>query len=105
MRLPSSNLFFGPWICPSNSVAPYPIVRLAFEAPVADRGIQRNRLAVKNELPIRGAERSNDFSSASAATFVYHRRIFHRHVERPVLQNIRDEFDEFMREEYFRPHG
>jgi hypothetical protein len=32
-----------------------PIVRPAREAPVSDRGIERDRLAVKNEFGIAGA--------------------------------------------------
>src|SRR5271170_1027523 len=88
------NLFRGPLSGPSNPVIPYPVVRLTFKAPVPDRRVERNRLAVKNELPIRGTERRNDLFSASAATLVDHGRVFHRHVERPLLHNIGDEFDE-----------
>ena len=86
MRPPGGNLLWRPANRPPDLAFPYPIVRLACEAPVPDRGVERNRLAVKNELPISGTERGNDLFSASAATLVNHGRVFHRHVERPLFR-------------------
>src|SRR5271154_863252 len=62
------NLFRGPLSGPSNPVIPYPVVRLTFKAPVPDRRVERNRLAVKNELPIRGTERRNDAGCIPGST-------------------------------------
>src|SRR5260370_10859306 len=81
----SCYLFPGPLLRPFDCAASYPVVRLTFEAPVPDRWVQRNRLAVTNELPIRGAQRSNDFFATPAATLMDHCRKLHGHVECSLL--------------------
>src|ERR1017187_3454196 len=54
------NLFLVPSSRPSDSVSSYPVVSLAVKTPVSNRRVRGNRLAVKDQHPVSGAERSND---------------------------------------------
>src|SRR5260370_10594587 len=98
------NLFLRPFRSPPDAVVPYPVVRLARQAPVANRGVQRNRLAVKNEFPVRGSNRRYNFAPTAAATQVRCRCKADGDVNRPLLKLIGDEFDKFMFEAAFLLH-
>ena len=81
MRALGIDARLRPVLRPYGPVGPDPIVRPAREAPIADRGIERDRLAVENEHPVRGAQRRHHFLSAAAGALVNGRRVFDRHVK------------------------
>src|ERR1051325_2611158 len=49
---------------PTHPIVLDPVMGGARKAPVPDRGIERDRLAVENELPVRGAQRPPDSAKA-----------------------------------------
>ena len=82
-------------------------MRPAREAPIADRGFERDRLPVENELPVRGAQRRHHFLATAAGTLVNRRRVVNRHVNLPFVDHVGHEFNEFVREHLrrFRLNG
>jgi len=63
-------------------------MRLARKAPVANRRIERYGFPVKNQLPVRRAQRRHDLFAASAAALVSYGSERHRDIKRPVLQFV-----------------
>ena len=62
------DLLAGPLHSPFDAVVSYPVVGLAAETPVANRGVERDRLAIKNQFPIRGPYRRYNLVPTSAKT-------------------------------------
>lgn len=69
---------------------------LAVEAPVADRGGQRHRFAIEEELPVRRRERGHDTPAAPARAGVDGGRVLHCDVQDAGLEMGRDQVDELV---------
>lgn len=104
MNPPSFNSLPRPSRCPSDTVVSYPVVGLTSETPIANRGLQRQGLAIKNKLPVCGSDRSYDLVSTAAATEMRGRCEPYRNVNRSLLQLFRNELDEFVLEDDFPSH-
>src|SRR5579863_10249597 len=76
----------------------------AWETPVPNGRIERNRPAVENQLPISGAQRRHDLLAAAAGAFVHSCRVSDRHVNLSLVDRVGDEFHEFVRERLRRFH-
>jgi hypothetical protein len=66
-----------------------PVVRFAFELPVADRWFQGDRFAVKDQRPLRGTDWGDDLLTAPAAAPVASSSKFYRDVDFSLLQFFR----------------
>lgn len=71
----------------------YPVVRLAVEAPVPDRGIQRDRITIKNYSPIGGRKRGHDLVAAATTTFVDGRCKRNGNIDRSILELVGNVLD------------
>lgn len=80
------NLLLRPAARPSDFVPRDPVMRLTGEAPVADRWIERNRLPIKGEPPVRWREWCDDLSTTSATAFVARRCERDGNVNGPFFQ-------------------
>src|SRR5271155_1844948 len=78
---------------------------LAWKTPVADRRLQRDRLAVKNERPVGGPDGRHNLVSTSANAQMRGRCEAYRNVNCPLFQIVRDKFDEFMLQGDLRIHS
>lgn len=80
------DLFPRPLRCPADLTSGDPIVRSAREAPVADRGLKRNRASVKDEAPVRGRKRGYDLAAAPAATPMIDGGVGQGDIQDPVVE-------------------
>jgi hypothetical protein len=53
MSSANSDLLFRPLSCPLHFIVSYPVMRLARKAPVPDRRLERNGLAIEDKFPVR----------------------------------------------------
>ena len=86
---PALDLLFGPLRSPFNAVASYPIVGLAGKTPVADRWVERDRLAIKKQCPIRGPYRRYNLIPAPAKAQMRRSSEAYRNVNRPTCDEAR----------------
>ena len=93
-----ATAIFIPTCFPPHLTTTYPVVRPACEAPVADRRIKRDGLTIKSHLPVIRMERRDYFVPAAAATLMQSRGERNRHVQYPVMEDVRDVVHEFMSE-------
>lgn len=99
------NLLTRPLTGPLHSVPTYPIMRLARKVPVSDRRIERDRFAVKDQLPIGRSQRCDDLVSTPATAFVNCGPVPHGNVNLSVIKLAWDEFDELVPESGITSHG
>src|SRR5438552_1316234 len=64
------DLHARPFRSPFDAVVSYPVVGLTGKAPVADGGVERDRLAIEHQRPVRGPYRRYDLVPASAIRVV-----------------------------------
>ena len=75
---------------PLYAIAANPVVRPAREAPVSNRRIQGDGLAVKSQLPSFGVYRSYHLVSTSATAHVYCNGVAHGHISHAIIQFVRE---------------
>src|SRR5260370_1165258 len=80
-----------PLRCPFDSAPPYPIMRLAREAPIADRRIQRDGAPFLGKLPAARVQGRYDLISAAATTQMRSCFVFSRDIQDTALQCARNE--------------
>src|ERR1700726_4727330 len=104
MGTTTRNLFLRPFRSPFDAIIAYPVVGLTGKTPVADRGVKRNCLSVENERPVgRPYWRDHLVSTATKAQMRSGCEA-DRDVDCPLLQLVRNEFDEFVLDDDFRLH-
>src|SRR6266702_6968626 len=86
---PQPYAFSRPLRSPVDLIAGDPVVRLAVEAPIADRGVETYGLAVEDQGPFGRRQRCDHLRTAATAAQVIGDRESHRHVEPSLLHRGR----------------
>ena len=83
---------FGPF----DTIMADPVVGSARKVPVANGWMQRHRLAIENQLPIRGGKRCDHLTAAPTTAAMNGGRVANGDVKHPWLKRLGDALDEFM---------
>jgi hypothetical protein len=99
------DLFSTPTPCPGHVAAVDPVMRLAFEVPVANRRFEGDRLAVENHLPISWGEWRDHLVPAAAGTVMCSCRERDRDVQDALLELLGEIVDEEVKQRLLSRHA